>query len=285
VNERHVTEVVVVVELDSTNSYIISFPVVRLICADNLLLLHQHPTDPSQLSNMSSSAKEICLARIFGLEDVFELTIELGVRHSEDIPQAFRINDARVRNRQQCSLRLLRNLTTGDPEFDGVPVPELLRRAEGLLNIILNNAINGEEADIQQYRQFLQDLRNGDATIMTNELRMNFRTLVQENNNGDNRRAGENMDGRVAENGPNAVVGVDFPRVADGNNEVAREGGVEDVNEGRPMADIHMREIDLLIHPNRPRLRAFENRNEDEVIEFGGVLNEPVEEKEDSDSQ
>jgi hypothetical protein len=98
---------------------------------------------------MSSSAKEICLARIFGLEDVFELTIELGVRHSENIPQAFRINDARVRNRQQCSLRLLRNLTAGDPEFDGVPVPELLRRAEGLLNIILNNAINGEEADIQ----------------------------------------------------------------------------------------------------------------------------------------
>jgi hypothetical protein len=51
------------------------------------------------------------------------------------------------------------------------------------------------------------------------------------------------------------------------------------------MADVHMREIDLLMHPNRPRLRAFENRNEDEVIEFGGVLNEPVEEKEDSDSQ
>jgi hypothetical protein len=93
------------------------------------------------------------------------------------------------------------------------------------------------------------------------------------------------MDGCVAENGLNAVVGVDFPRVAVGNNEVVREGAVEDVNEGRPMADVHMREIDLLMHPNRPRLRAFENRNEDEVIEFGGVLNEQVEEKEDSDSQ
>ena len=86
----------------------------------------------------------------------------------------------------------------------------LLRRAEGLLNIILNNAINGEEADIQHYRQFLQDLHNGDTTIMMNEFRMNFRTLVQENNR-DNRRAGENMDGHVAENGPNAAVGVDFP--------------------------------------------------------------------------
>ena len=180
-------------------------------------------------------------------------------------------------------MRLLRNLTAGDPEFDGVPVPELLHRAEGLLNIILNNAINGEEPDIQQYRQFLQDLRNGDTTIMMNELRMTFRTLVQENNR-DNRHAGENMDGRVVENGPNAVD-VDFPWVADGNNEVAREGAVEDVNKGRPMADVHMREIDLLMHPNRPRLRAFENRNEDEVIEFVGVLNVPVEEREDSDSQ
>ena len=66
---------------------------------------------------------------------------------------------------------------------------------------------------------------------------------------------------------------------------MAREGAVDDVNEGRPMADVHLREIDLLMHPNRPRLCAFENRNEDEIIEFGVVLNEPVEEKEDSDSQ
>jgi hypothetical protein len=36
---------------------------------------------------------------------------------------------------------------------------------------------------------------------------------------------------------------------------VAREGAaVEDVNEARPMADVHMKEIDLLTHPNRPRL-------------------------------
>jgi hypothetical protein len=75
-------------------------------------------------------------------------------------------------------LRLIRNLTACDPEFDRVPVPELLRRAEGRLNIILNSAINGEEADIQHFRPLLQDLRKGDATIMImilmNELWMNF---------------------------------------------------------------------------------------------------------------